>query len=42
MTKVATNKFTDGLTMDTNPLVTMDTSLSNCLNGTIITFDGNE
>lgn len=42
MTKVATNRFTDGLTMDTNPLVTMDTSLSNCLNGTIITFDGNE
>lgn len=42
MSKVATNKFTDGLTLDTHPLVSMDSSLTNCLNGTLLTLDGNE
>lgn len=42
MTKVAQNKFTEGLTLDTHPLVSMDSSLTNCLNGTLLTLDGNE
>lgn len=42
MSKTAVNKFTNGLTLDTHPLVSMDTSLTNCLNGTLMTMDGNE
>ena len=42
MSKTAINKFTNGLTLDTHPLVSMDTSLTNCLNGTLMTMDGNE
>jgi hypothetical protein len=42
MDKVAQNTFSDGLVLDTNPLVTPDTALTNCLNGTIITFNNNE
>lgn len=37
-----TNTFSEGLIMDLNPLVTPNNVLTNCLNGTIITFNGNE
>lgn len=36
------NTFQDGLIMDLNPLLTPNTALTNCLNGTIVTFNGNE
>lgn len=39
---IATNTFTDGLVMDFNPAVTPSTMLTNSLNGTFITFNGNE
>ena len=42
MNKETINQFTDGLIMDLNPLTTPNTVLTNCLNGTIITFNGNE
>jgi hypothetical protein len=28
--------------MDLNPILTPNTALTNCLNGTIVTFNGNE
>lgn len=37
-----TNVFIDGLVMDLNPLVTPNNVLVNCLNGTLITYHGNE
>lgn len=37
-----TNTFNDGLIMDLNPLVTPENVLTNCLNGTIRTYNGNE
>ena len=37
-----TNSFQDGLIMDLNPLVTPNNVLTNCLNGTIVTYNGNE
>ena len=36
------NTFGDGLVMDTNPLVTPNNVLSNALNATLLTFNGNE
>lgn len=36
------NTFQDGLIMDLNPLLTPNSALTNCLNGTIVTFNGNE
>lgn len=36
------NTFNKGLIMDLNPLVTPNDSLVNCLNGTLITYNGNE
>ena len=36
------NTFQDGLIMDLNPILTPNTALTNCLNGTIVTFNGNE
>ena len=39
---VAVNTFNDGLVMDANPLVTPSSNLVNCLNGTLVTFNGNE
>ena len=42
MNKVAVNTFSDGLITDLNPLSTPNTVLTNCLNGTIITYNGNE
>lgn len=38
----ASNTFTDGLVSDLNPINTPNTVLTDCLNGTIITYDGNE
>ena len=37
-----TNTFQDGLLMDLNPLVTPNNVVTNCLNGTLITYNGNE
>ena len=42
MNKVAVNTFSDGLITDLNPLSTPNTVLTDCLNGTIITYNGNE
>lgn len=38
----ASNTFTDGMVMDFNTIVTPDNVLTNCLNGTLTTFNGNE
>lgn len=38
----AINQFTDGLIMDLYPLTQSNKTLTNALNATIITFDGNE
>lgn len=38
----AVNTFQEGMIMDLNPLVTPNNTLTNCLNGTITTFNGNE
>lgn len=37
-----TNTFSDGLVMDFNPLLTPNTVLTNALNATILTMNGNE
>lgn len=37
-----TNTFQNGLVMDFNPLVTPNGVLTSCLNGTLITYNGNE
>ena len=39
---IANNTFKNGLVMDLNPLLTPNDSLTNCLNGTLVTFNGNE
>lgn len=36
------NTFTKGMVMDLNPINTPDNVLTDCLNGTILTYDGNE
>lgn len=41
-TQVAQNTFSDGLVMDFNDLVTPSSALTYCLNGTNITYNGNE
>lgn len=38
----ANNTFGEGLMMDMNPLTTHNTVMTNCLNGTLVTFNGNE
>lgn len=38
----ATNTFQEGMMMDFNPLVTPNNVLTRCLNGTILTYNGNE
>lgn len=38
----ATNTFDQGLLMDLNPMVTPNNVVTNCLNGTLITYNGNE
>lgn len=37
-----TNTFSEGLIMDLNPLVTPNNVVTNCLNGTVLTYNGNE
>lgn len=37
-----TNTFNEGMVMDLNPLTTPNNVLTDCLNGTIITYNGNE
>lgn len=37
-----TNTFNEGLIMDLNPLVTPNNVVINCLNGTLLTYNGNE
>lgn len=36
------NTFTDGLNTDLHPLTTPNTMLTDCINGTVITYNGNE
>lgn len=36
------NTFNDGLNKDLNPILTPNTVMTDCLNGTIITYNGNE
>lgn len=38
----AVNTFTDGLNTDLHPLTTPNTVLTDCINGTVITYNGNE
>lgn len=40
--QIQTNVFTDGLNTDLHPLTTPNTVLTDCVNGTIITYNGNE
>lgn len=40
--QVASNTFQEGLLMDMNPLITPNTVTTNCLNGTLVTYNGNE
>lgn len=40
--KVVQNTFNKGLIMDLNPINTPKTVLTDCVNGTILTYDGNE
>lgn len=42
MRKETSNQFTDGLVSDLNPITTPNTVLTDNLNGTIITYNGNE
>lgn len=42
MRQIANNTFNDGLLMDMQPLTTPNSVLTDCLNGTLITYDGNE
>ena len=42
MKKEAINTFNEGLIMDLNPLTTPNNVVTNCLNGTLITYNGNE
>jgi hypothetical protein len=38
----AVNTFNGGLVMDLNPVSTPNNVLTNCLNGTLVTYNGNE
>ena len=42
MRQATNSSFNEGLLMDMNPLVTPQTCLTDCLNGTLITYNGNE
>lgn len=42
MSNQTTNTFQEGLMMDLNPLITPSNVMTNCLNGTLITYNGNE
>lgn len=38
----ADNSFNEGLNLDINPIAVSNNTLTNCLNGTMITYNGNE
>lgn len=40
--QAVTNTFQEGMVMDFNPLTTPNNVVTNCLNGTLLTFNGNE
>ena len=40
--QIQVNTFTEGLNKDLNPIITPNNVLTDCLNGTIITYNGNE
>lgn len=42
MRKETINTFSDGMSLDLNPLGTPAKTLTNCLNGTLVTYNGNE
>lgn len=42
MKQETTNFFNQGLLMDVNPITTPNNVLTNCLNGTYVTFNGND
>ena len=42
MRKEAVNTFNNGLNFDLNPLTTPNDVLTDCINGTFITFNGDE
>lgn len=42
MRQTQTNTFSDGLNMDLHPLTTPNTILTDCVNGTMITYNDNE
>ena len=42
MRKETSNQFTEGLVSDLNPINTPNTILTDCVNGTLITYNGNE
>ena len=42
MRKESSNQFTEGLVCDLNPINTPNTVLTDALNATLITYDGNE
>ena len=42
MKKITQNSFSKGLNMDLNPLTTPKDVLTDCLNGTVITYNGDE
>ena len=42
MRRETINTFSDGMSLDLNPLGTPAKTLTNCLNGTLITYNGNE
>ena len=42
MRSEATNTWSEGMIKDLNPINTPNNALTDCLNGTIITYDGNE
>jgi hypothetical protein len=42
MHKETVNTFTKGMVKDTHPLTTPADILTDCLNGTLITYNGNE
>ena len=42
MKQTATNEFKDGMNLDLHPIVTPNTVLTDNINGTFITYNGNE
>jgi hypothetical protein len=42
MKKESVNTFGNGLNYDLNPIATPDNVLTDCINGTFVTFNGDE